>query len=50
MHTEFWSESLKGRDNSEDQGMDGRMTLAWILGKLGRRVKVLTCQELGAPQ
>jgi hypothetical protein len=24
MHTEFWSENLKGRNNSEDLGEDGK--------------------------
>jgi hypothetical protein len=41
MHTKFWSENLKGRDNSEDLGtdgklilgMDGKIILEWILGK-----------------
>jgi hypothetical protein len=30
--TVFWFENLKGRDNSEDLGIDGRI-LEWILGK-----------------
>jgi hypothetical protein len=34
MHTEFWLDSLKERDNSEDLGI-GRRTLKWILGKSG---------------
>jgi hypothetical protein len=25
MNVKFWSENLKGRDNSEDLGIDGRM-------------------------
>jgi hypothetical protein len=33
MHTEFWSESLKRRGHSEDLGLDGNITLEWILGK-----------------
>jgi hypothetical protein len=33
MHTEFRSENLKGRDHSEDLGVDGRIILEWILGK-----------------
>jgi hypothetical protein len=30
--TKFWLENMKGRDHSEDLGMDGR-TLWWILNK-----------------
>jgi hypothetical protein len=36
--TTFWWESLKERDHSEDQGVDGRMSLEWILGRLAGRV------------
>jgi hypothetical protein len=32
--TGFWLESLKERDHSEDQGVDGKMRLEWILGRL----------------
>jgi hypothetical protein len=32
MHTVFWLEDLKGRDHSEDLGVDGRI-LQRILGK-----------------
>jgi hypothetical protein len=35
MHTTFWLEILKGRDALEDLGVDGKITLAWILGKIG---------------
>jgi hypothetical protein len=35
MHTIFWSENLKGRDHSEDLGVDGRIILEWILWKIG---------------
>jgi hypothetical protein len=28
----LWLESLKGRDHLEDIGVDGRITLKWILG------------------
>jgi hypothetical protein len=31
----FWMESLKGRDHSQDLGIDGRKMLKWILGKYG---------------
>jgi hypothetical protein len=33
MHTEFWSENLEERDDLEDLGEDGRIILAWTLGK-----------------
>jgi hypothetical protein len=33
MHKKCWSEVLKGGDYSEDLGIDGRITLEWILGK-----------------
>jgi hypothetical protein len=29
--TEFWWETLKGKDHSEDQGVDGRMGSEWIV-------------------
>jgi hypothetical protein len=32
MHTKFWFGSLKGRDNSKDLGVDGRVILKWIFG------------------
>jgi hypothetical protein len=38
MHTVFWLENLKGRDHSEDLGVDGRIILEWILGKYGEKV------------
>jgi hypothetical protein len=31
-YTSFWWESPKGRDNWEDQGVDGRILSKWILG------------------
>jgi len=33
MYAKFWSESLRGRDCSEDLGIDGRPTSEWFLGK-----------------
>jgi len=33
MQPQFWLENLKGRDNSEDLGVDGRIILEWILEK-----------------
>jgi hypothetical protein len=38
MHTKFWIRSLKGRDHSEDQGIDRRIISKLISGKLGGRV------------
>jgi hypothetical protein len=34
----FWLESVKGRDHSEELGVDGKILLAWILGKQGGKV------------
>jgi hypothetical protein len=33
MHTKFWLENLKGRDDSDDLAVDGRIILEMILGK-----------------
>jgi hypothetical protein len=33
MHTKFWSEKLKGRDQLEDIGIGGKIILEWILRK-----------------
>jgi len=33
MHTKFWSENLKGRNDPEDLVLDERIILEWILGK-----------------
>jgi hypothetical protein len=38
MYTKVWSGNLKGRDHSEDLGVDERIILEWILGKYGGRV------------
>jgi hypothetical protein len=32
MHKTFLSENLKGRDHSEDLGIDEKIILEWILG------------------
>jgi hypothetical protein len=31
-NTEFWSEKLKGRDHSEEPGIDGNIILEWVIG------------------
>jgi hypothetical protein len=33
IYIKFWLESLKGRDHSEDPGVDGKRILEWILRK-----------------
>jgi hypothetical protein len=30
MHTKFWSENLKGRDHSDDIGIDGKIIFEWF--------------------
>jgi hypothetical protein len=35
-YTGFRWESLKGKDHFEDQGIDGRMSSKWTLGRLAR--------------
>jgi len=32
-HTLFWLENLKGNDHSENQSIDGKIILEWILCK-----------------
>jgi hypothetical protein len=38
MRTKSWLRRLKGRDHSEDLGVDGRIIIKWILGKQVGRV------------
>jgi hypothetical protein len=38
MSTKLWSENLKGRDHSEDLGVDGKIILKGISGKLGGKL------------
>jgi hypothetical protein len=33
MYKQIWTESKKGREESGDAGVDGRIILKWILGK-----------------
>jgi len=33
MHTVLWLENLKGRDHSEDLGVDGKIILKWFVRK-----------------
>jgi hypothetical protein len=40
MYIKFWFKSLKGRDHSEDLGVDGRIIFKWILGTQGWRVLI----------
>jgi hypothetical protein len=34
MYIKFWSETLKGRDHSEDVRIDGKIVFKWVLGTL----------------
>jgi hypothetical protein len=38
MHSKFWLVNFKGRDHSEDLGVDGRIIVKCILGKQGERL------------
>jgi hypothetical protein len=35
MRTKLWSENVKGRDHSENLGVDGRVVFKWILSEIG---------------
>jgi hypothetical protein len=39
MHTKFWLESLMGRDQLEDLGIDERIKLAWTLKTQGPKMR-----------
>jgi hypothetical protein len=38
MRTKFWCGSLKGRDDSKDLSVGGKIILKWILKIFGRRL------------
>jgi hypothetical protein len=38
MCIKFWSTNLKGRGNSEDIDVDGKIILKWMLRRYDRRV------------
>jgi hypothetical protein len=38
MLTVFWLENLKGRDDLEDKGIDGKIILDWIFGRKDGRL------------
>jgi len=38
LYTKFRSENLKGRDHTEDIGLDGKIMLQWVLGKYGEKL------------
>jgi hypothetical protein len=40
MLSKLWSDNLKGRDHSEELGVDGKMILEWILGQSIEKVWV----------
>jgi hypothetical protein len=38
VYTVFWLENLKGKYQSEDLGIHGRIILEWILGEIGWKI------------
>jgi hypothetical protein len=40
-HTKFWSENLKVRDHIKDLGIDGRVILELISGKMSGKVRMV---------
>ena len=40
MHVNFWSGNLKGRGHFEDQDLDGRGILKWLLMTKGGKVRL----------
>jgi hypothetical protein len=36
--TRFWLGNLKGRDHSEDLGIDGKIILEWIIERWGQKL------------
>jgi len=38
MHTKFWLEYLKGREDAGDIGVAGRIILEWVLGNWGGKL------------
>jgi len=40
MHSIWWLKNLKRRDNSEDQEVDGKIILEWILGKQEDNIRI----------
>jgi hypothetical protein len=45
----FSLENMKGRDHSEDLGIDGKIILEWVLGIWGGKVWIgFICLRIGA--
>jgi hypothetical protein len=48
MHTNFWSENLKGKDHSGDLNVDEIMILEWMLRRQGGKVWTgVICLRIG---